>query len=183
MTKTSELIPTIEEHRNSIEPKSRDGFYDSIVSIISICERYYNKESVFHKELSRIQGQLGIMKMTNSPTGMLGVTLDDLKDSYKNVLDSMVSEISTVGLPPKNDNKIDNSIRLSVSQSQHQSIEVSFITDALNDELSGKQIRELREIIESEKDKSKVLEKIKSFGLDVTSGILSSILSNPSIWS
>jgi hypothetical protein len=55
----------------------------------------------------------------------------------------------------------------------------------LRDELNGKQLREIREIVsraDSNSAKPELKEKMKEFGLDVTSGILSSLISNPSIW-
>ncbi|WP_321479706.1 peptide chain release factor 1 [uncultured Bacteroides sp.] len=85
---------------------------------------------------------------------------------------------------------IDKSIKINVSQNQHQSQEqilaIAVFIESIKDELTGKQQKELKGIINEEPDpvkaKTKVLDKIKSFGLDVTSNIIANIVTNPAIW-
>lgn len=59
--------------------------------------------------------------------------------------------------------------------------------DALHEELSRKQIREVKEIAENtnlthEEKKSSILNKIKDFGIDTLSNIVANVLTNPAIW-
>ena len=72
------------------------------------------------------------------------------------------------------------------SQQQSQSQTFQLIVDIINDELTGKQQKELRDIIESDSDaetkKRSIIDKIKSFGTDVASNIVANILTNPSIY-
>lgn len=87
-------------------------------------------------------------------------------------------------------NKTDNSIHVNVNQSQNQSQEQSFaieiFIEAIKDELTGKQQKEIKAIIESEPDpiqaKTKLIDKIKSFGSDIASNIIANIITNPAIW-
>ncbi len=76
----------------------------------------------------------------------------------------------------------------SQSQSQEQSFAINLFLEAIKDDLTGRQIKELKEIIaESGNDKEKardsVIAKLKSFGSDVASNIVANIITNPLIWS
>lgn len=75
----------------------------------------------------------------------------------------------------------------SQSQNQEQSSAVNMFLEAIKDDLTGKQVKELKEVIaESAGDKEKarngIVEKLKSFGSDVASNIVANIITNPSIW-
>lgn len=75
-------------------------------------------------------------------------------------------------------------INNSLSQSQTQSISV--IIDILKDELNGRQLKELKDIIDSntneETKRKSLFDKIKSFGSDVAANILANIITNPNIY-
>ena len=73
------------------------------------------------------------------------------------------------------------------TQSQSQNMFLEVFIDALHEELSKKQIRELKEIAENneigeEEKKSSILEKIKDFGKDTLASIVANVLTNPAIW-
>lgn len=72
-------------------------------------------------------------------------------------------------------------------QKQTQSITINLFLEAIKDDLTGRQLKELKEVIsESGKDKEKarngIIAKIKSFGSDVAASIVANILTNPAIW-
>jgi hypothetical protein len=71
-------------------------------------------------------------------------------------------------------------------QSQSQEIAIHIFLEAIKDELKGKQLKEIKAIIteepEPEKAKSKVIEKLKSFGENVLSNIVANVITNPTIW-
>ena len=71
-------------------------------------------------------------------------------------------------------------------QSQQQSQTFQLIVDIINDELTGRQQKELKDIIASKADaetkRKSIFDKIKSFGTDVASNIVANILTNPSIY-
>lgn len=59
--------------------------------------------------------------------------------------------------------------------------------DAIKDDLTGRQIKELKEVViktdnDLEKARPRIVEKLKSFGADVASNIVANILTNPTIW-
>lgn len=74
------------------------------------------------------------------------------------------------------------------SQSQEQLMAVNLFLEAIKDDLTGKQVKELKEILaESNSDKANardgIITKLKSFGSDVAANIVANILTNPIIWS
>ncbi len=75
----------------------------------------------------------------------------------------------------------------SQSQNQEQSVAINLFLEAIKDDLTGKQVKEIKDILaECENDKPKawksIVEKLKSFGSDVASNIVANILTNPVIW-
>ena len=73
------------------------------------------------------------------------------------------------------------------SQKQEQTLAVNMFLEAIKDDLTGKQVKELKGVIaesagDKEKARSGIVEKLKSFGSDVASNIVANIITNPSIW-
>ena len=96
-------------------------------------------------------------------------------------------------IPKENNEKKDKGINIAInntnnqSQSQKQSFAINMFLEAIKDDLTGKQIKELKKIIdESGNDKGKakngIISKLKSFGSDVASNIVANIITNPMIW-
>lgn len=95
-------------------------------------------------------------------------------------------------LPKKEIEKhiIDKSVNVNVTQTQSQSQEQSFALDifleAIKDEIKGKQLKELKSIVQEEpnpeKAKSRILEKVKSWGEGISASIVANIITNPTIW-
>ncbi len=75
----------------------------------------------------------------------------------------------------------------SQSQSQEQSLAVELFIEAIKDDLTGRQIKELKSVVaEADNDLHKarpsIIAKLKEFGADVASNIVANILTNPMIW-
>lgn len=100
-------------------------------------------------------------------------------------------------LPTVIQNKVDNQNEITVntninnsnnqSQNQEQSVAINLFLEAIKDDLTGKQLKELKEVLnENKEDEAKarkgIIEKLKSFGSDVASNIVANILTNPVIW-
>ena len=87
--------------------------------------------------------------------------------------------------PVKSDDK--TGFVVSVSQTQTQQQNISFVLDSIKDALTGSQFKEIEEIakkeVDSKKAKMKILEKLKGFGSDVLSNIVANLITNPNIWS
>lgn len=91
-------------------------------------------------------------------------------------------EIPQVVNVTKDSQVIDKSVNVHVNQtqSQQQSQSLDLFMDIIKDELTGKQYKEIKEIVETEPNptqaKIKLVDKIKSFGIDVASNIISNII-------
>ncbi len=75
----------------------------------------------------------------------------------------------------------------SQTQNQQQALAVELFLEAIKDDLTGRQIKELKEVVSEadndlEKARPGIIEKLKSFGTDVVSNIVANILTNPAIW-
>lgn len=73
------------------------------------------------------------------------------------------------------------------SQSQEQALAIHLFIEAIKDDLTGRQIKELKEIVaEADNDLQKarpnIFAKLKEFGIDVISNVLTNVLTNPTIW-
>ena len=70
---------------------------------------------------------------------------------------------------------------------QEQSLAVELFIEAIKDDLTGRQIKELKSVVtEADNDLQKarpgILTKLKEFGADVASNIVANLLTNPMIW-
>ena len=75
----------------------------------------------------------------------------------------------------------------SQTQNQSQSLAVELFLEAIKDDLTGRQIKELKAVVaDADNDLQKaspgIIEKLKSFGADVASNIVANLLTNPVIW-
>lgn len=75
----------------------------------------------------------------------------------------------------------------SQTQNQQQSFATELFLEAIKDNLTGRQIKELKEVVteadnDLEKARPGIIEKLKSFGTDVVSNIVANILTNTAIW-
>lgn len=73
------------------------------------------------------------------------------------------------------------------SQSQEQSLAVELFIEAIKDDLTGRQIKELKAVVadadnDLQKARPGILAKLKEFGADVASNIVANLLTNPMIW-
>ena len=73
------------------------------------------------------------------------------------------------------------------SQSQEQSLAVQLFIEAIKDDFTGRQIKELKSVVaEADNDLQKarpsIIAKLKEFGADVASNIVANLLTSPMIW-
>src|SRR5690606_36010560 len=110
------------------------------------------------------------------------------------LIESFVSDINKFGLPSKDKlpEKTDG-INITVNQSQNQTqsqkqtVNIDIIIKALQEELTGKQLSEIQQIIDEEEKpetkQNRIVEKLKSFGKDIASNVIANILTNPALYS
>lgn len=127
--------------------------------------------------------------------------LDDAIEASKLILKGVKKDLNQFGIEALNQKKngskkqtpihVTNNNTLSqhsiqsVEQQVKQQVEIrlKFIIDAFKESLNDEQIKELKEIQESNDapavKKHRFFDKIKSFGVDVAAGLVSGILANP----
>ena len=120
----------------------------------------------------------------------------DQQNQLLAILEALASMPTVIPVESKAQNKrtepitINNTINNSncQSQSQEQSIAINMFYEAIKDNLTGKQVKEIKEILteaanDKEQARKSIIEKLKSFGSDVASNIVANIITNPMIWS
>lgn len=123
----------------------------------------------------------GVVKARNSP------------NSFDKLLGILEACLEFPEIPKKQDGNqgreetpIQITVNQSQTQSQQQSIAFEIFIESIKDELTGKQQKEIKAIIDEEVDpanaKTKIVDKIKSFGSDIASNIIANIITNPAIW-
>jgi hypothetical protein len=105
------------------------------------------------------------------------------KKQGKDILEACITELETFGQPDK---KESDKAGININLTQNQTVNITLLISALEDELTVSQLREVKGLMKTEEPKSekkrKIIDKIKSFGGDVASNILANILTNPNIW-
>lgn len=182
----NELKQHLIDLKNSLSP-DRNILDRNISALSSFVERYYSPNNPYSERVKHYTQVITFFKIQKRDSNPLyGFTTESIMSDMNDLIDNVIAEIDNLGLPDKNI-KIDKSININNVLSQNQTLNISLFIEAIKDELSGKQIKELKDIESSESDpikkKEKIITKIKSFGSDILSNIVANILTNPTIWS
>ena len=75
----------------------------------------------------------------------------------------------------------------SQSQSQKQTMAIDLFLEAIKDDLTGRQIKEIKQVVDDnnndlDKAKPEIIEELKKFGSDVAANIVANLITNPLIW-
>jgi hypothetical protein len=152
-------------------------------STIAILERIFGQESRKIKEIERIE-----LRRSVSLKGPDSYHIATVKETGHAILSACIAEIETLGSPNQIYNGEKQGINLTVLQSQEnkQTIKLDIIVNELRKELTGSQLDEIQQILDSKdkpaEKKNKTVEKLKEFGINTLSNIIAGILTNPSIY-
>ncbi len=135
---------------------------------IVILARIFGDESQKIKQVENIEYDYSSWSLRDT-TGSNSY-LDTCKKLGKEILQASIDEIENLGLP----------------QTEKTSDELfEAISEALQDEMKGSQFKELKQILSSTDSskikRDKILEKLKSYGSDMSFMILSNILTSPAV--
>ena len=116
--------------------------------------------------------------------------LDRAKRDSTNYLTTFIQEVKDFGAKKSERKSTKGGIEINLTQSNNQTqsvtVSLNIVFEALKDELRKSEIEELLEILNQEVDekekKKSFMEKIKSFGADVSSNVLATILTNPQVF-
>ena len=172
---TDKIILLLSEYNDSIEHLDREKLYQITNSVHSIIVDYFPASDAFKVDLTRIRNNVFMLVSSKRDIGISGITLEREKKSLKIFIETLVNQISKIGLPTSPNNSMDNSITLHVSQNQEQTQEqkqfqkqiIEIFIESIRDEISGKQFKELKEIAREEKDpvkaKNRIFESLKNY--------------------
>ena len=185
MNQQDNILKILRDINESLDEESRDVVLSSTTQTQSILERFYSVKSPYFIDLARIRTDLMIICKYGADKAPIGAGLSKIKLLYHRLLETMINEISLLGIPSSSDIKIDRSINLSVNQNQEQTQQLNLTLDIIKDEITGNQYKELIEIIKSsqnqQKTKPEIIKKLKEFGEDVCIKVVTNILTSPTL--
>lgn len=182
-------LTAIQEEVDKCEPIKISGKIGSVISLIQEhCN--YNEENSHIKTLQSIKKEVPFFSNSNIYGFHLFNSYKDLKDSFTTEIEEIIKDIKAVGLLEKkkesSEISIINNLTQSQQQEQSQQLVVEIFMEAIKDELTGNQQKEIKAILEEEKDidkaKPKLIDKLKSFGENVLSNIVANVIANPKAW-
>lgn len=135
-----------------------------------VCQDYTRTINNFH------QADLGTIAKFDAIIGVL--------ESFRLIPEKVESKLTIQNNKSKSQANI--VIHNTNNQSQQQTQSVQIFLEVIKDVLTGKQQKELEalakeELPEAEK-RTKIINKLKSFGSDILSNIIANVITNPAIW-
>ena len=182
-------LNAIQEEVNKCDSSEMNGKIGSVISLLQEhCN--YDKENSHIKALQIMQIDLSNMVKRVINYGRTYRSLKSLKSAFISEMKEIIKNIDAVGLPEKKKSSssisVTNNLTQSQQQEQSQQLVVEIFMEAIKDELTGKQQKEIKAIFEEEKDiekaKPKLMDKLKGFGENVLSNIVANIITNPKAW-
>jgi len=178
--------------------KAIDSIKKKLVELKAInnSQNFYSWKLSTISRLEIICPNNSIIKSFNdvNASGMYSDYTLQAKSDSTTLLNGLIEDLETFGVENINTsyNKKDDKLSVNINQQNHQnqttniSFNLNHFIDAIKDELKGGQVKELKAILDSgeepEKKKRNFLDKLKSFGTDVSSNILANVLTNPQVY-
>ena len=183
ISKIEELILKGQELKNSIYLFGQDAFFNYYKS---------SKEEEYKKWIQSIKRLIDTM-FPSSKERLKPYADKITPENHMEIL-GLLEGIKIFPYEPENEIKGKSSDRITINNNQNntqnntQQIILNIFIDAIRDEITGKELKELKEIMKNyeknpEETKSTLLEKIKGFGKDVLSNIMANIITNPDFYS
>ena len=159
---------------------------------------YYDKSDEYQKWLATTKRFIGINFPNDKDVAEFEkISNEDLSPGQQQMLLAILEAFSSLPTVIHNKDDVNRQGKITVntninnsnsqSQSQEQSFAVNLFLDAIKDDLTGKQIKELKEVMaescsDKEKTRNGIIAKLKTFGDNVAANIVANILTNPVIW-
>ncbi|EIJ38113.1 hypothetical protein [Galbibacter orientalis] len=112
--------------------------------------------------------------------------IDKLINTNKSLEDFNFSEPIAMGITNNFNQVTIGQVNQNTTNSVLEKMNIKVVVESLKEELSEEQLAEIQNIIETynkpDEQKNKMIEKLKTFGLNVISNIVAGILTNPSLY-
>ena len=183
ISKIEELILKGQELKNSIYLFGQDAFFNYYKS---------SKEEEYKKWIQSIKRLIDTM-FPSSKERLKPYENNISPENHMEIL-GILQGIKEFPYEPKNEVKEKSLDGITINNTQNntqnnaQQVILNVFIEAIKDEITGKELKELKEIMKNyeknpEETKSTLLEKIKGFGKDVLSNIMANIITNPDFYS
>lgn len=180
------LLYSIKEKVN----EDKVNLKNCIIQLNGILERYYNYQNTQLSTAQKLKANILILekKKCSAINSDARCNIHDIAEDTKTLIDIVICEVKALGIPKRKEAE-DHSLNVSVSQTQeqnqHQSVIVNNLLEAVKDELTGKQRKEILEIAKGktpEEARKSIYERIKEYGSDISASIVANLLTNSEVW-
>ena len=182
----SNIKATVDENKIKLK--------NALVQLNGVLERFYDYKDTQLRTAEQLKSNILILEREKcSSISDSCCNIHDIAEDTKVLIDSIIAEVEALGLPERKvtlDKSVNVNTMVSQNQEQHQNqkqdVIVKILLEAVKDELTGKQWKELLAVAKVTTDpvesRKSILDKIKSFGEGVASNIVANIVTNPVVW-
>lgn len=183
---------TLLESIKKVVVEDRDNLKVNIQRLNGALERFYTPFDTYRLAAQKLNRNISLLlsKKTNEIKGEPRCNVHYIAEDTTHLIDTVINEVKLIGIPNakiSDDHSVNVNVSQNQEQSQHQDVIVNILLDAIKDELTGRQRKEILEIAKNcetpEEARKSIYDKIKEFGGDVSANIVANILTNPSVWS
>lgn len=188
------LISLLKEIKTKVD-EDKVNLRNVLNQLNGILERFYNPQDTHLTTADKLKRYILILekKKCNAISSEPRCNAHDIAVDTITLCDTIIAEIKALGIPTRksvNDNSVNVNTTVTQSQdqkqSQRQEVIIKNLIEAVKDELTGKQRKELLEITKETMDPKEahksILNKLKEFGKDVSANIIANIMTNPLVW-
>lgn len=167
---------------------------NALVQLNGVLERFYDYKDTQLRTAEQLKSYILILeKKKSDSTSDPRCNVHDIAEDTKVLIDGIIAEVKALGIPEREttlDKSVNVNTTVSQNQEQHQSqkqdVIVEILLEAVKDELTGKQWKELLAVAKDNEDpertRKSILDKIKGFGEEVAANIVANIVTNPTVW-
>lgn len=166
---------------------------NALIQINGLLERFYDSQNTQLATADKLKKCILILERNNRDSIPFEprCNIHDIAEDTKSLIDSIVAEVKVLGLPigkTINDKSVNVNTTVTQSQEQNQQQEIidNILLDAVKDELTGRQRKELLAVAEEtngpQDARKSIFAKMKEFGEDVAASIVANIMTNPLVW-
>lgn len=188
------LISLLSEIKSRVD-EDKVNLKNCLIQLNGNLERFYDYQNTLLSTADKLKRYILILekKKCNSISSEPRCNIHDIAEDTRTLCDTIIAEIKAIGIPTQktvNDNSVNVNTTVTQSQeqkqNQQQDVIVKILLEAVKDELTGKQRKELLAIAEETKEPQiahkSILAKLKEFGEDVAANIVANIITNPKVW-
>lgn len=188
------LIALLNDIKSKVD-EDKVNLKNVVIQLNGVLERFYDFQDTQLSTADKLKRSILILEKKKCETisSEPRCNVHDIAEDTKTLCDSIIAEVKALGIPmPKTATDKSVNVNTTVTQSQEQKqnqqqdIVVRILLEAAQDELTGKQRKELLAIAKETKDpeeaRKSILSKLKDFGEDVVANIVANILTNPQVW-